>query len=241
MWSLYTERSHKWYLDMDGSFVSIDTVWKINVWPNAAFPPYYAMGSLMIVGKNSQTRFCAQATGVKLTLSASCLRCEGALCSATLGNVTVRNPEQCQGWGMPQIDRRSSHMIKEHTQCSNRPHGPNSPWQSHHFSPKCISFFLVVFVQLPHKCFSAIYPNYWMPGLGGIIYRERLVRLGIVFSGMPEVVGDQVEVNKIMRTIDRVESQNLFPWKIQILEGIVLEWNSQCLNEICGAYFLHRE
>eukprot|EP00061_Rhincodon_typus_P006310 g26830.t1 len=50
-----------------------------------------------------------------------------------------------------------------------------------------------------------------LPGLKGLSYRERLNRLGQFSLEHRRVRGDLIEVYKIMRGMDRVNSYGLFP------------------------------
>jgi len=50
-----------------------------------------------------------------------------------------------------------------------------------------------------------------LPGLDGLSYKERLVRLGLFSLESRRFRGELIEVYKIMRGIDKVDSQHLFP------------------------------
>jgi len=50
-----------------------------------------------------------------------------------------------------------------------------------------------------------------LPGLDGLSYKERLDRLGLFSLEHRRLRGDLIEVYKIMRGIDKVDSQHLFP------------------------------
>ena len=50
-----------------------------------------------------------------------------------------------------------------------------------------------------------------MPGMEGISYEERLSKLGLFSLVRQRLRGDLIEVYKIMRSIDRVNSWKLFP------------------------------
>ena len=60
-----------------------------------------------------------------------------------------------------------------------------------------------------------------LPGMEGISYEERLEKLGLFSLERRRLRGDMMEVYKIMRGMDRVDSQKLFPlgWKSQLLGG----------------------
>ena len=49
------------------------------------------------------------------------------------------------------------------------------------------------------------------PGTEGISYEERLEKLGLFSLERQRLRGDLIEVDKIMRGMDRVDSQKLFP------------------------------
>ena len=61
-----------------------------------------------------------------------------------------------------------------------------------------------------------------LPGLDGLSYKERLDRLGLFSLGRRRLRGDLIEVYKIMRGIDQLDSQHLFPKSGMKLEGIGL-------------------
>ena len=48
-------------------------------------------------------------------------------------------------------------------------------------------------------------------GLDGLSYKERLDRLGLFSLERRRLRGDLIEVYKIMRDIDQIDSQHLFP------------------------------
>ena len=50
-----------------------------------------------------------------------------------------------------------------------------------------------------------------LPGMEGISYEERLENLGLFSLERRKLRGNLIEVNKIMRGVDRVDSQKLFP------------------------------
>ena len=50
-----------------------------------------------------------------------------------------------------------------------------------------------------------------LPGLDGLSYKERLDKLGFISLERRRLRGDLIEVYKIMRRIDKVDSQYLFP------------------------------
>ena len=50
-----------------------------------------------------------------------------------------------------------------------------------------------------------------LPGMEGISYEERLEKLGLFSLERRRLRGDLMEVYKIMRGMDRVDSQKLFP------------------------------
>ena len=50
-----------------------------------------------------------------------------------------------------------------------------------------------------------------LPGMEGISYEERLEKLGLFSLERRRLRGDMIEVYKIMRGMDRVDSQKLFP------------------------------
>ena len=50
-----------------------------------------------------------------------------------------------------------------------------------------------------------------LPGLTGVGYEERLSKLGLFSLERWRLRGDLIEVYKMMRGIDRVDSQRLFP------------------------------
>ena len=62
-----------------------------------------------------------------------------------------------------------------------------------------------------------------LPGLDGFSYKERMDRLGLFCLGRRRLRGDLTEVYKIMRGIDQLDSQHLFPRSGSLkLEGIGL-------------------
>ena len=50
-----------------------------------------------------------------------------------------------------------------------------------------------------------------LPGLDGLSYKERLNRLGLFSLERRRLRGDLIEVYEIMRGIDQLDSQYLFP------------------------------
>ena len=81
-----------------------------------------------------------------------------------------------------------------------------------------------------------------LPGMEGISYEERLEKCGLFSLERRRLRGDLIEVYKIMRGMDRVDSQNFFPgWKSQLLGGVGLRCEGQGLKEMYEADFLHRE
>ena len=50
-----------------------------------------------------------------------------------------------------------------------------------------------------------------LPGVEGISYEERLEKVGLFSLERRRLRGDLIEVCKIMRGMDRVDSQKLFP------------------------------
>ena len=50
-----------------------------------------------------------------------------------------------------------------------------------------------------------------MPGMEGISYEERLEKLGLFSLERRTLRGDLIEVDKILRNMDRLDSQMLFP------------------------------
>ena len=50
-----------------------------------------------------------------------------------------------------------------------------------------------------------------LPGMEGINYEEKLEKLGLFSLERWRLRGDLIEVHKIMRGMDRVDSQKLFP------------------------------
>jgi len=59
-----------------------------------------------------------------------------------------------------------------------------------------------------------------LPGLQGVGFEKRLNKLGLFSLERRRLRGHLIEVYKIMRGIDRVDSQRLFPgWKCQLQGG----------------------
>lgn len=63
-----------------------------------------------------------------------------------------------------------------------------------------------------------------LPGLEHVSYMEQLDNLGLFSLEHQKLRADMLEVCKMMRSIDRIDSRNPFPgwWKCQGLEGIAL-------------------
>ena len=80
-----------------------------------------------------------------------------------------------------------------------------------------------------------------LPGLEGISYEERLEKLGLFSLVRRRLRGKLIEVYKIMRGMDRVDSQELFPRvEESITRGIGLRCEGQVLKEMYEADFLYR-
>ena len=79
------------------------------------------------------------------------------------------------------------------------------------------------------------------PGMGNFSSEERLDKLGLFSLEQRRLRGDLIEVYKIMRSMDRVDSQKLFPRvEESITRGISLRCEGQGLKEMYEAGFLHR-
>ena len=81
-----------------------------------------------------------------------------------------------------------------------------------------------------------------LPGMEGISHEERLEKLGLFSLERQRLRGDLIEVYKMMRGMDRVDSQKRFPgWKSQLPGGTGLRCEGQGLKEMYEADHSHRE
>ena len=80
-----------------------------------------------------------------------------------------------------------------------------------------------------------------LQGLDGLSYKERLDRLGLFSLVRRRLRGDLIEVYKIMRGIDKVDSQYLFP-KVgeSKTRGHRFKVRGERYKRVRGAIFSHR-
>ena len=81
-----------------------------------------------------------------------------------------------------------------------------------------------------------------LPGLGGMPYEDRLRELGLFSLERRRLRGDLIEVYKMLRGIDRVDSQRLFPRAEMVAtRGHRFKvWGGKYRSDVRGKFFTQR-